>query len=308
MSSWHSYPSVYALGHKAIENLFKDPVLVEEKIDGSQMSFGRFNKELKVKSKGKEMYPEAPENLFEEAVKFVSTLDLHDGWTYRGECLKKPHHNALVYDRVPKGNVILFDINTDEEQYLSRKDKEIEATRLGIEIVPVMYEGMISTPEEVLIFLEKQSILGGQKVEGVVIKNYAQFGRDKKVLMGKYVSEQFKEVNRENWKEANPQQGDIITRLINAYKTPARWNKAVLHLEERGELERSPRDIGKLINEVKADLKKECEEEIKQAFYDWGIGNILRGAVTRLPEWYKEELLKLQFHIKPENQQDVKPS
>lgn len=36
--SWHSYPSIYALGHRAIVDLLKGPVFIEEKIDGSQFS------------------------------------------------------------------------------------------------------------------------------------------------------------------------------------------------------------------------------------------------------------------------------
>jgi hypothetical protein len=40
MSSWHSYSSIYALGHKALAELFMEPVLIEEKVDGSQFSFG----------------------------------------------------------------------------------------------------------------------------------------------------------------------------------------------------------------------------------------------------------------------------
>lgn len=35
----YSYPSIYAIGHKELDELFDDPVLVEEKVDGSQFSF-----------------------------------------------------------------------------------------------------------------------------------------------------------------------------------------------------------------------------------------------------------------------------
>jgi hypothetical protein len=180
MSSWHSYPSVFTMGHKAIEELLLDPIIVEEKIDGSQFSFGRFNGELRVKSKGKEMIADAPEKLFKEAVATAASLELRDGWTYRGECLQKPKHNSLAYDRVPHGNVILFDINSDEERYLSYEEKQAEATRLGLEIVPLLFTGKIESANDVLSFLERTSILGGQKIEGVVIKNYSRFGRDKK--------------------------------------------------------------------------------------------------------------------------------
>ncbi len=296
MSSWHSYPSVFAMGHKAVEELLLDAVIVEEKIDGSQFSFGRFNGELRVRSKGKEMIVEAPEKMFELAVNFANSLDVRDGWTYKGEFLSKPKHNALAYDRVPEGNIILFDINTDEESYLSYDNKKTEASRIGIEIVPLLFDGEIKSANDVLQFLEMTSILGGQKVEGVVIKNYARFGRDKKVLMGKFVSEAYKEVHTKEWGKANPKQGDIIQLIVNQYRIDTRWNKAIQHLAERGELENSPRDIGKLILEVKADIKKECEDGIKDILYNWAIDSVLRGCIRGLPEWYKEKLLQSQFN------------
>lgn len=295
MSSWHSYPSVFAIGHSALDELFLDTVIVEEKIDGSQFSFGVFSGELRVRSKGKEMIVDAPEKMFQRAVDFVKTLDLKDGWTYRGEYLSKPKHNALAYDRTPKGNVILFDINTDEERYLPYMEKVEEARRLGIEIVPLLYEGELKSANDVLGLLNLTSVLGGQKIEGIVIKNYARFGRDKKSLMGKYVSEAYKEVHKKEWGIANPKQGDIVQRLIDMLRTDARWDKSIIHLAELGELENSPRDIGKLINEIKADIKKECTDEVKNTLYQWAIENILRGCVAGFPEWYKEKLLQSQF-------------
>jgi len=295
MTSWHSYPSVFAMGHKAIENLFNGPVLCEEKIDGSQFSFGRFDGILKVKSKGKEIIPEAPEKLFCEAIETVSKLDLIEGRTYRGEVLQKPKHNAIAYDRIPKGNVILFDININEEEYLSYDEKKQEADRIGLEVVPILYYGEIKEQKIILDMLETISILGGQKIEGVVIKNYAQFGRDKKVLMGKYVSEAFKEVHKKEWGESNPGQNDILTRLITMLKTPARWDKSVVHLRERGELESSPRDIGKLIPEIKHDVETECESEMKEVLYKWAKDHVLRGVTGGVAEWYKKKLLESQF-------------
>jgi hypothetical protein len=35
-----SYPSIYNLGHKAVAEIFAEPVVVQEKVDGSQVSFG----------------------------------------------------------------------------------------------------------------------------------------------------------------------------------------------------------------------------------------------------------------------------
>jgi protein required for attachment to host cells len=178
---------------------------------------------------------------------------------------------------------------------MSYEDKQAEAERIGLEVVPILFEGKVDSPEHLLSFLKRTSILGGQKIEGVVVKNYHRFGQDKKVLMGKYVSEAFKEVHSASWKESNPSVKDVIQTLIMSLKTPARWNKAIQHLRENGTLTDSPRDIGELIKEVHHDIKKECEDEIKDKLYRYALPSIMRGVVSGLPEWYKEELMKRQF-------------
>lgn len=66
-NSWHSYPSSFAIGHRALKELLYDPVIVEEKVDGSQFSFGLFKNEetgaleYKCRSKGAQLNLEAPE-------------------------------------------------------------------------------------------------------------------------------------------------------------------------------------------------------------------------------------------------------
>ncbi len=297
MSSWHSYPKIYNVGHKCVLDIFQSECTIEEKIDGSQFSFGKFGDEIKIRSKGVEMDWLEPEKMFSVAkAAVVGVADkLRDGYTYRAEYLRIPKHNTLAYERVPTNNLIIFDISPGEEQYLHHSDKKVEAERLGFECVPLLHNGTITNADEIKTFMERVSILGGQKIEGIVIKNYAMFGPDKKVLMAKHVSEDFKEIHNTDWKERNPGRADIIDVIITALRTPARWAKAVQHLKERGELEGTPRDIGKLIKEAQSDLKEECHEMIKQQLYDWAAGKIASGATRGLPEWYKEELLKQQF-------------
>ena len=294
-TSYHSYPKVFSLGHAAVRELFDGPVIVQEKIDGSQISFYRCNGELKCRSKGAEIIPDAPEKMFAKAIETVKGLDLLDGWTYRGEYLQKPHHNALAYDRVPNGNIILFDINNGEESYVSHENVATEAARLGLEVVPTLFVGTITSPDQLLAHLETVSILGGQKIEGVVIKNYMKFGEDKKVLMGKYVSEAYKEVHDKAWKAANPSKSDVVQSVIAGLRTPARWAKAVQHLRDAGVLTESPTDIGALIKETQRDTEEECLDQIKDLLWRWAKPQILRGVAGGLPQWYKEELLKKQF-------------
>ena len=295
MTSWHSYPKVFSLGHAALQELFLDPVLVEEKIDGSQCSAGCFNGELRVRSKGQELIVDAPEKMFARAVSVWRSLALREGWTYRAEYLTLPHHNTLVYSRVPYNNLIIFDINPGEEKYLSYDEKVQEATRIGLEVVPRLFEGRLASADEIRNLLDRDSCLGGSRVEGVVIKNYARFGRDKKALMGKFVSEVFKEVNKTEWAKANPQSRDILQSLVETYRSEARWAKAIQHLREQGLLEGDPRDIGPLIRAAQRDVEVECEEEIKGILWGWAWPHINRKVTAGLPEWYKQRLLESQF-------------
>lgn len=312
-TSWHSFPSIYNLGHKAVADLLKTEVNVEEKVDGSQFSFGLFANTdapcigvidgieygLKVRSKGAVMHPDAPMDMFKrgvEAVKERADL-LTPGWTYRGEYLAKPRHNALAYERIPTGHVILFDINDGEESYLDHTAKQAEAQRIGFECVPLLFQGKLDGIDTFRSFLDRVSVLGGQKIEGVVVKPsaYNMFGLDKKVLMGKFVSEGFKEIHSTSWKADNPTNKDIIALIQAKYTTAARWSKAIQHLEERDELENSPRDIGKLMLEVPKDVLRECEDEIKEALFKYAWQHIKRGLTRGLPEFYKEKLLQRQF-------------
>lgn len=295
MTSWHSPQKIYNLGHPYLARLFTGPVNIEEKVDGSFFQFGIFDGQVKCRSKGSELILDAPEKMFQLAVDTVQAIaaQLHPGWTYRGEYLQKPKHNALAYDRVPRCNIVIFDIMTDEERYLPYCDKFDEATRLGLEVVP----NMRISPDDVPIdssylkaLLDQVSLLGGQKVEGVVIKNYTQFGPDGKALMGKYVSEEFKEIHKGEWKKDNPTKADVLEMLCQTYKTPARWNKAIQHLKEAGKLTSTPKDIGVLIKEVQNDVMEECSDEIKMALFNWAKPQILRAVIAGLPEWYKHKL------------------
>lgn len=301
--SWHSYPKIYNLGHSALNDLFLDDVIIEEKVDGSQFSFGIFNGEIRCRSKGQQLIVDAPEALFIKAVETVKRLApyLKDGYTYRAEYLSKPKHNALAYDRIPKDHLIIFDISPNEEEYLPYPAKALEAARLGLEIVPLVYQGPVINAAALINLMDTVSVLGGQKIEGVVVKNYKRFGPDKKVLLGKHVSEAFKEVHKNDWAKSNPKQGDILTLLSEQFRSKARWNKAIQHLTEKGQLEGTPRDIPTLIKEVQSDIETECVEEIVKQVLAWAMPHIKRRSIAGLPEWYKEILVEKQFEKKASN-------
>ena len=288
-----SYGQVFNLGHQAIAELFLDPVLIEEKIDGSQFSFGIVDDVLQCRSHHKPINLDAP-NMFAKAVDTVKGIEplLHPGWIYRCEFLSKPHHNCLCYERVPKGNLIVYDIDKGIEDYLEYEDKVTEVTRIGLECVPSV-KGIMTSLDELRKCLDLNSCLGGTKVEGVVIKNYSRFGIDKHCLMGKLVSDSMKERISKGGGRGG---GKGIIQLIGlSLKTEARWNKAIQHLREQGLLTNTPQDIGPLFREVNIDILKECSDEIVNELFKWAWPSISRLATKGLAEFYKELLAKGQF-------------
>ncbi len=299
MSSLHSYPSIYNLGHRAVEHLFNEPVVVQEKVDGSQFSFGSLGGELVCRSKGQDIVLDAPEKMFVKAVETAKRLfdegKLVPGATYRGEFLQDSHHNTLKYDRIPVAHVILFDVDMGDESYVTPQQLKGIAEFLGLESVPLLFGGFVKNRSQLDTLLETPSILGGTKIEGVVIKNYERFGPDKKILMGKLVRPEFKELNRSEFRAKNPAQSDIIASIVNTYKTEPRWKKAVQHLREAGELDNSPKDIGAIMKEIPQDILKECKEEIADALWRWAWPKIERGVRVGAAEWYKEQLIQQQF-------------
>jgi hypothetical protein len=296
--SWHSYPSIFNLGHKAVRDILSGEFIqIEEKIDGSQFSFGRYGPELRCRSKNAQINVGAPDKMFTKAVDYVQSIFqfLPDGMCFSGEYLMKPKHNTLCYSRVPQNHIIIFDVRDGDESYWSEMERTVIARQLGFETIPVLHRGPIADIESVQALLQRESILGGPNVEGIVVKDYTRFGQDKKVLMAKYVSEAFKEVHGTEWRKANPTSGDIIHDLIESYRVEARWNKAVQRLRDLGVLTETPADIGPLMKAVVEDVYKEEEDAIRDVLFKKAWKHIGRGITGGLPEWYKLRLAAQAF-------------
>ena len=297
-----AFPKIFAIGQDYITDIFKGDVEVTEKIDGSQFVFGKVNGELFIRSKGARIMPEIPPKMFQAGVDYVMSIvdKLPDNTSFYTEFLSKPKHNALFYGRVPKNGMMLFGISTASDKFIdSYTVLEEEAKFLDIEVVPLLYYGGVKKAEELIAFLDTDSILGNNKVEGVVVKNYAQpfllGSQPIPVMMGKLVSEKFKEVHQKDWKKEHRPK-DRLQVYAEGFATEARWQKAVQHLRDKDELENAPRDIGKLIKEIYDDIKIEEEQAIKSWLYGNFIDQILRTAIRGFPEYYKEQLAKRSFN------------
>lgn len=290
-----NYGKIWALGSAGATGLLDGDIIIQEKVDGSQFSFGVLEGQLFCRSKGALLELEAPEKMFIAGVNYVKSIQhlLIPNATYRGEYLNKPKHNVLAYDRIPKNHIVLFDIQLFGGDFFEDGHIQDIANELGLEKVPHLYEGSGKSlkPEFFTALLDTVSFLGGQKIEGVVIKNRRKFSSlDGTLLKGKVVSEDFKEIHKHDWKNENPGQKDILEILGESLRTPARWNKAIQHLKERGQLTNEPKDIGPLMKELETDLDEECKVEIMDALYKWAFPQIKRRATNGFPEYYKKLL------------------
>jgi hypothetical protein len=289
-----SYSTIFNVGHRAVQPLLNELCLVEEKVDGSQFSFGRINGEVVMRSKGAVVHAGGG-GMFEDASHIESDINsMPDGLIFRCEYLQKPRHNVIAYNRVPDKFLIVFDVEDGNEGFLDYPAKREAAAAIGLEVVPRLYEGLV-TLEILQGLLDRESVLGGAKIEGVVVKplQYNLYGVDKKVLMGKYVSEAFKEKHQREWKAENKPQ--VVDLLVAELRTEARWLKAIQHLAEMEMLDNSPRDIGPLIKEVLKDIEREEIDYVKEKLFQRFWPDIKRQLTWGLPEWYKERLLKEAF-------------
>lgn len=298
-----AYPKIFTIGSPYIPNLFKGGVEVTEKIDGSQFNFGVDSKKnLLLRSKGKDIYIEDPEKMFQKAIDYTVSIDkkiknqFSPETFFYTEFLSKPKHNVLDYKRIPKNHLILFAAYFAGIGFADYQKLKEASEILDIEVVPLLFEGVIKNVEELKHLLNLESGLGGETVEGIVVKNYGQtifVGDQVFPSLGKFVREQFKERHKTEWKEKEGK-GKWQT-FLESFRTEARFRKAVQHLVEKGELRFTPADIGRLLVELKRDILTEEKESIKEELYKFFMAEILRKATAGFPEWYKEQLLKKAF-------------
>lgn len=299
------YPKVLALGHRGLKGLFTDTVYIEEKVDGSQFSFRFDGNEVHFKSKRVAVYREDP-GMFRAGVEAVLAAHaecepLPVGYTFRGEYLRAPKHNTLTYGRVPKQHIVIWDIERPDGSHLNPLSRGRLASAWGFEAVPVYTQDVKScyppkartgfTQAEIDALLDRESFLGGCKIEGFVVKSHTRFDPVYgKILVGKYVSEAFKEKHVAGFKSTKDKQKSGIEALKDRYRSEARWRKAVQRLRDDGTLKGDPTDIGPLMREVAVDMLEEEEHEIKECLFNLFKKEFARASTRGLPEWYKREL------------------
>lgn len=279
--------------------------IMEEKIDGSNFRFS-FNKEsgVKVGSKNVDMTDTSPqmfksaidwvyEEINQEAYRHILEFLNADEIIIYGEFLAKPHHNAIIYSRIPQHNIILFDVMVDGN-YGNYDVLRYCGNVLGLEIVPELQtkSEMFSIGELSQIVNNTKSVLGDTLIEGVVVKSYDSRMHIRKhdyPFMVKYVRDEFKELNRQNWKQQKADENPV-QHILNAINKEKVWEKARQHAKDDGKLEGRMQDMRVLFDYLNTDIEHQWKEAMKEELWTVFEREIQSRMSKGFPEWYKESI------------------
>lgn len=303
--------------------------VIQEKIDGSQLTFWKplkFNEvaddwqsgPMEFFNRGKQKTP--PFDMqFDRAIAALKTLEseLTPGYIYHGEVVCRPRHNVIQYDRVPRFNFILYDVQDGTGRYHIHTMMVVHAKMLGLEHVPALWNNnpdrnpdaseKITPAEKVEELIAKmetgelQSCLGG-RAEGVVIKHpfYRKDSRrpdDKTVEKAtklKSVCRRFKEEHHVKQEKLLPQPTEaILDEIVSWYPPQPWWRKAYQHLRDDGvikegdPLEQRNKDGGKLAVAVREDFLTEHGDQIKEILYAAFSQQIAKAISAGCSQWYR---------------------
>lgn len=300
-----SYGKILTFGDADLKGLLDEPCYIQEKIDGSQISFMVNEKEqLLVRSKGSLINLDQPQKLFVPAICTIQNLHslghIPAGLIFRGEAVATPRHNKINYKLVPAGNIVLYDVHSiDLECDLHWKQVKLWAAKLGIAFAPVL--GTYENPADELtvevlkkIVAETKSVINDKvDIEGVVIKRLEKpfITAHGKVGRGKYVSDGFKEME----KTKKSIRENTFEDLAPIFAPEARKHKMVMRLKEEGKWTGTMRDMALLVPQLIQDVEEECLAELKDMVYKSVRKKVRQGLQSGLAEWYKEKLGSGEF-------------
>lgn len=281
---------ISALGKNRVHKILTPDtwVRLDEKVDGSQITFGVFEgNKLVIRSKSKELDLDNPEKMFALAVQSIKErrTKLVPGVTYHAEYLQKPRHNVLQYGRVPKGHLVLFDAVTrpvEAPMFMDMEDLPAEAARIGVDVVPMRLVRVKDIPAQ-----PGESFLGGP-AEGWVVKCGDAVATR---ITAKIVGAAFREVKKDTTSRnrQNPH-GDVAITLANRFCPHSRFMKAVQYLRDSGQARGEMSDIPALRKRISEDIHQECAEEIKEDLYQLFRKDIQKQALQGLAAWYEQLL------------------
>ena len=274
------YDSIPRYGKQGTRDILGTEVVVMEKLDGANASFGIIGGELKMFSRNQELNEHNTLRGFYDWVRqnvdprklFVSTI-------YFGEWLV-PH--TVQYKKEVQNEFYLFDIyDVKTDTYLDWNLTVQAAIHLGIRTPEVFFRGELHSMTDVDKYLGQSELTEIPNTgEGIVVKDYEgqQFV--------KIVSDKFKETK--SIKQPSLDRTDIGT-LIDSVLTPQRVEKLIHKKIDLGLLptELDVTDTGNVLKALSSDVVNDIFEEEMHIFLD-----MLRKKISKKTPIVVRELLE----------------
>lgn len=290
MSEMKKYMDIVRLGHKTTLGVLNegDFITVTEKLDGANASFKVENGIIKAFSRNTELNCENNLRGFYEWTQTLNPELLLNGVIYFGEWLVK---HKIQYPAEKMNQFYLFDIyNTYTCEYVSFSMVKDESKRLGLNLIPLFYEGKYQSFDHLMSFVGKTN-LGGEQGEGVVVKNVNYKDKYGKQIFVKLVTDEFREIQKQKAPKDPNKPATVEQQFVNECVTKARVEKLLYKLVDEGVLEESfgIEDMGLILknlgSRIYEDIIKEESESLPENYEEQLIRKVIRG---RLPLIVKE--------------------
>lgn len=236
---FHKYPRIASVGHKDVQHIFltpEDEIVIEEKIDGANFRFYiKEDDEVVFGSRGNVIEEDnASQKNFTRCVKFVADKINEQKERYvgslifYGECCVK-HSYEYDWDKIPP--YLGFDVVdlSDGFMFVDYVKKKKFFDFFGLPMVPLIKIVKAKDVEKIDESSVPTSAYSLSQAEGIVFKNYS------KQLFAKYVTDKFREVNREAFGGGKKYTKDDSERIVAMYCTNARIDKVIFKLVDEGE-------------------------------------------------------------------------
>lgn len=264
------YHSIVRYGHNSTKDVLNkgDEIIIQEKIDGANASFSVVDGELKCWSRNKELDENNTlEGFYDWACKNIDAEKLLEGVVYFGEWTAR---HKIVYEGYEK-QFFLYDIyNLFLEEYVSFSMVQDEAKRLGLQLVPIFFEGEFESFDQLMSYVGRTELNGRLKGnitgEGIVVKNVKYRDKFGKQLFVKLVVDSFTEVLRQK-KPKDPNKKLSVDELkVKECLTTARVEKQIFKLIDDGLLNKDYgiEDMGKLLKSVTPMIAEDILKEEMQ--------------------------------------------
>ena len=269
-----------------------DIISITEKIDGANSSFCVDDNELGISCYSRRQKLD-PSNRLRGFYDFILDVivpmkdKLNPNYRYYGEwcCSHTVQYKPEAYKKF-----YLFSIWDEEaDRYLSDEIVKSEADRLGLTLIPYLYQGEYISYEHLMSFVGKSDLtLEPNTGEGVVVKNVSYLDRFNRQIFVKLVSEKFSEVVKQK-PPKDPTVNNEFRDLIRSVLTEARVEKLINKLVDEGVLKEdyAIEDMGIILknlgNRVFEDIMKEESDLLK----NYEEQNIKRAIGKNLPNTVK---------------------